>query len=108
MNNVERFENVLTFKPVDRLPMVEWAFWWDKTIDRWHGEGLPGELKDSMEIHEYFGLDSLAQTWARPITGNCPAPTYHGAGILKNTEEYLAMKSNMYPEPAFDAEAFKP
>ena len=44
MNNVERFKNLMSFKPVDRLPVIEWAGYWDKTIDRWHGEGLPAEL----------------------------------------------------------------
>ena len=32
------------FQPVDRLPRWEWAMWWDKTIARWHAEGLPTRL----------------------------------------------------------------
>ena len=32
MENLERFQKILNFdKDVDRVPMVEWAGWWDKT-----------------------------------------------------------------------------
>ena len=53
MNHVERFRAVMNFQPVDRLPPWEWAMWWDKTIDRWHAEGLPAELTGVFEIHKY-------------------------------------------------------
>ena len=33
MNHVERFRAVMSGQPVDRLPMWEWAMWWDKTLD---------------------------------------------------------------------------
>ena len=46
MNHVERFRAVMSFQPVDRLPMWEWAMWWDKTIDRMIGdEQLPEDSK---------------------------------------------------------------
>ena len=42
MNPRERFLKVLNFeKPGDRLPLIEWAPWWDQTIERWKKEGLP-------------------------------------------------------------------
>jgi hypothetical protein len=47
MNHVERFRAVMNFQPVDRLPRWEWAMWWDETINRWHKEGLPLELRFS-------------------------------------------------------------
>ena len=31
----ERFKRVMNFKQADRLPILEWAPWWDKTIERW-------------------------------------------------------------------------
>ncbi len=40
MNARERFHAIMNFQPFDRLPLLEWAGWWDQTIDRWHGEGL--------------------------------------------------------------------
>ena len=44
MNHVERFRAVMDFQPVDRLPRWEWAMWWDQTINRWKGEGLPARI----------------------------------------------------------------
>ena len=41
MTNVERFAAALAGEPVDRLPRVEWAPWWQETLDRWYTEGLP-------------------------------------------------------------------
>jgi hypothetical protein len=37
----ERFLKIINFeKPDDRLPMIEWAAWWDLTLDRWLQEGM--------------------------------------------------------------------
>jgi hypothetical protein len=35
MNAVKRFKNVMQFKPLEQLPMIEWAMWWEKTIACW-------------------------------------------------------------------------
>ena len=51
MNHVERFRAVMDFRPVDRLPMWEWAMWWDKTIARWRTEGLPAHLDTVFDCH---------------------------------------------------------
>jgi len=34
MNHRERFRAVFDFRPVDRLPVIEWAGWWDQTVAR--------------------------------------------------------------------------
>jgi len=66
MKNRERFVRTLNFEKVeDRLPMIEWADWWDKTLDRWHGEGLRSDL-GTEELREYLGLDMVRQFWLRP------------------------------------------
>ena len=45
VNNRERVRAVLNFEmPDDRLPMIEWATWWDKTIRAWETQGLPPGL----------------------------------------------------------------
>jgi uroporphyrinogen-III decarboxylase len=63
MNQRERFLNVMNFKPVDRLPMIEWAGWWKKTIARFIDEGVP-DMPNREDIkHLYFGLDRLKQYW---------------------------------------------
>ena len=53
----------MNFQPVDRLPVWEWAMWWDETIARWKTEGLPADLHDVFEISQYFGLDPCIQFW---------------------------------------------
>lgn len=34
------FLNILAFKPVDRIPLMDFGYW-EETIKRWHSEGLP-------------------------------------------------------------------
>ena len=82
MNNVERFQKTMNFEPVDKMPVVEWANWWDQTLTRWYGEGLPAELKDPGEIRDYLGLDCYRQLWVRARGDGCPKPAYHGAPIV--------------------------
>lgn len=103
MKNVERFRNVLNFKPVDRLPEIEWAVWWDLTIKRWWEEGLPKDLTNPGKIRDYFGQDSQEQIYIRAITDGAPTPAFHGAGILKNKEEYDRVKPFLYPKTDFIA-----
>jgi len=102
MSNRERFKLTMMFKPVDRLPMIEWATWWDKTLERWYSEGLPSILIDDGEIREYFGLDCYRQIWIRAIGNNCPAPKTYGAGLIKDIKEYKEIKKYLYPKNFFD------
>ena len=92
MTNRERFRRVLNFEPVDRLPVIEWAGWWDKTIARWRGEGLPDELQDAGDIREYFGQDCHRQYWIGPA----------GRERISTREQYLALKPTLYPQDVFD------
>ena len=57
----ERFQAVVNFQPFDRLPVIEWAEWCDKTIERWHQEGLPTSITDRYDICRHFGLDIYKQ-----------------------------------------------
>ncbi len=102
MTNRERFQRVMNFEPVDRLPIFEWAPWWDKTIERWYNEGLPRDLKDGFAIRSYFGQDAHRQYWISPRKPSCPRPAGHGLGIISNRDDYLAIKEHLYPNPAFD------
>jgi len=100
MDHLERFRAVVAGKPVDRLPRWEWALWWDATIARWHGEGLPAELKDTFEIHDYFGLDPLKQFWfwtGRPAAAEGLA---HGQGPVATLADYRRCRGELYPDPA--------
>ena len=59
MHPRERFQRTLNFERCDdRLPMVEWAAWWDLTLDRWKQEGMPPEASWEESL-AFFGLDPL-------------------------------------------------
>jgi len=98
MNHVERFRALMSFQPVDRLPRWEWATWWDKTIDRGHGEGLPARLTDTFEIHDYFGLDPIKQFWMPLHAPAFPPSRGHGIGWVANDDDYDALRPLLYPE----------
>ena len=102
MNNRERFKNVMDFKPVDRLPMMEWAGWWNQTLERWNKEGLDPLLKDSWEIRKLLGLDSFRQKWIRYKADEFPEPE-HGQPSIYNFEDYNRLLPLLFPKvPKFD------
>ncbi|MBI4559103.1 MAG: hypothetical protein HY706_16080 [Candidatus Hydrogenedentes bacterium] len=94
----ERFQYLMNFEPVDRLPILEWATWWDKTIARWRNEGLPAHLVDAGEIREYFGQDCYRQLWISPRKATLPSAPAHGRGIVTSLAEYEGIKEHLYPE----------
>ena len=56
MENLERFQKILNFdKDVDRVPMVEWAGWWDKTLNEWCSRGCRRILKLGNGLNDYSG-----------------------------------------------------
>ena len=97
MNHVERFRAVMDFQAVDRLPMWEWAMWWDKTIERWKGEGLPDRLNRVFDIHDYFGLDPYMQFWFSTTDPTIEATQHHVEGIVSNMDDYLAVRPRLFP-----------
>lgn len=103
MTNRERFIRTLNFQPVDRLPVIEWAVWWDKTLARFVEEGLPAGL-DHDAIFEYFGLDMHHQYWISPVSSTIPPPKGHDKGYVSSREDYLDLKPHLYPENAFNSE----
>ncbi len=104
MSTRERFQAVMNFQPFDRLPIVEWAGWWDKTIERWHGEGLDSQLSDRYDICRHFGLEVYLQDWF-PVRGpECPAPPHHGAGIIASEEDYERILPHLYPRNVVNRE----
>ena len=97
----ERFTAVINFqKPDDRLPMLEWAPWWDKTTERWASEGL--HITEQDALLKYFGLDDLKTLAVFSKSNiNIPEPAYHGAPVIKdeagynNIREYLFTDENI-------------
>ncbi len=103
MKATERFKLMMQGKKIDRLPCIEWAPWWNVTIDRWQKDGLklpfrhlPNEILD---IQRHFGLDGCIQTCFHYRTAETPVAVSHGAGIMKTAADYLKIKKTMYPAP---------
>ena len=97
MNHVERFRALMAFQPVDRLPRLEWATWWNQTIERWHKEGLPSHLNETFEIDLYFDLDPHKQFWFNPRLPSLPAPDHHGAGVIASSSDYERLRQHLFP-----------
>jgi hypothetical protein len=110
MNHVERFRAVMNFQPVDRLPMWEWAMWWDQTIERWHGEGLPRELgfHQVFDIASQFGLDPYQQFWFSTTQATIEATQHHVEGSVENMDDYLRIRPTLYPDHGRAIETMRP
>lgn len=104
MNVRERFLKTMNFEQPDRLPMLEWAVWWDKTIKRWETEGLSinkqAGLTDGEAIQLHMGLDLHMQQWIGFTTQETPQPAHHGAPIITTMAEYEAIRPTLYPDPS--------
>lgn len=103
MNTRERFHAVMDFKPFDRLPILEWAGWWNKTIDRWRSEGLPPDVTDRYAICQHFGLDLYKQDWFEVCSPDCPRPASHGSGIIETDADYDRVIPLLYPRQPVDS-----
>ncbi len=105
MTTRERFQAVMNFRPFDRLPLVEWAVWWDKTIERWKREKLPAESGDRYDICRHFGLELYLQHWFTAHAETCPKPPHYGAGIISSMSDYESVRQHLYPWPLPHQEA---
>ncbi len=62
-----RFADVLNGRrPADRLPLVEWAPWWDLTLARWQAEDPSLTGLSGLGLQERFGLDPMVCLDAAP------------------------------------------
>jgi len=98
----QRFLDVLHFrKPTGRLPLVEWAAWWDQTLQRWQGEGLPANFGFE-ETLRHFGLDVLHCIGAATRASTCPSPAHHGAPIVTDEAAYERVRPHLFPERSIE------
>lgn len=104
MNSRERFEKLMAFEPVDRLPVVEWASWWGDTLERWRGEGLPADLMTGEAVRAYFGQDDYRQFWVALRT---PEHEY-GMGVIKDMDDYRKVKADIFGELTFTEDDLEP
>jgi hypothetical protein len=108
MNHPERFRAVMNYQPVDRLPIIEWAMWWDLTIARWKNEGLPKDLDGVFEIAEYFGLDPYKQFWFSTTEQTIDAEQHHVEGSVATMDDYLSLRPHIFPDHGKSIESMRP
>jgi len=108
MNHVERFRAVMNFQPVDRLPIWEWAMWWDQTITSWKSQGLPARLDSVFDIAEYFGHDPYIQFWFSTTEATIEATQHHVEGIVANMDDYRSVLPRLYPDHRRAIQAMQP
>lgn len=102
MTNRERFRAVLHFeRPDDRLPMIEWAGWWDKTVRAWREQGLP-ENVNGADLTAFLGLDPHVQYWLPHVGPGFPSPAFNGGPVMEDEEGYEAILPFLYPEHSAD------
>lgn len=94
MTNSERFTKFLNNEKIDRLPMVEWAPWWEPTLANWYKEGLPRDIAPS----QYFGHDSLVQFWIPLKEMGFPAPESENGGVISDEEDYERIKPLLFTD----------
>ena len=104
MSASERFSAVVSGKSFDRLPVIEWASWWDLTLKRWYSEGLPKNLKEQGEIQKFFGLDRCIESGFTAVSEDTPKPVRYGAGIINNDYDYEKILPTLYREIKFTKE----
>ncbi len=108
-NSYTRLKKVLNGEmPDDRLPLIEWASWWDKTVNNWKTQGLPNEL-DGTGIKQYWNLDIDYQHWFWPMGPGIEAKSHHGhdSYYIENMDDYMKIRPNLYPpEVHFDRDVW--
>ncbi|MFW6161689.1 MAG: uroporphyrinogen decarboxylase family protein [Planctomycetota bacterium] len=80
----ERFQRVMHYQRVDRIPFFEFGYW-DDTLTRWHDEGLPAEVDNEAKAYAYFGIENWGGVPANvQFTGQPYEPT-----TLEETDDYV-------------------
>ncbi len=95
MNPRESFFQCINFQAVTgRLPVFEWAKWWEPTIERWKQEGLPEHL-GADEIGPFLGLDKACRVRYRGKAESYPH-TEFGCGLIASREDYEKLLPHLF------------
>jgi len=76
--------------------------WWEQTIARWHGEGLPQAFHSEQvfDIAQWFGLDPYQQFWFSTTDPTIEATQHHVEGIVANMDDYRRIRPDLFPSHA--------
>ena len=56
MNAQQRLRNMLEGKSIDRLPVIEWAPWWNLTVERWQQEAREATIEGFKQNRKLNGM----------------------------------------------------
>lgn len=101
MTTRDRFRAALNCEKMDRLPAVEWATYWDKTLRRWETEGLPAGL-DQQKLYDYFGLDQMYQYWLHPRSGDGPYVNGEWLANIQDESDYERLLPYLYRDESIE------
>jgi len=95
MTTRERFRRVLHWERPDRVPNMEFGYW-KKTIEVWHGLGLPLDCATNADIERHLGLEGISIIPTLPVQ-NGPCPPFEekvievrgGRRIIRNEDGVL-------------------
>lgn len=79
----ERFQRVMHYQTVDKLPNFEFGYW-DQTLPNWHREGLPEHVNSWATAYEYFGIEET-----RSCAGYPGLWFAEDRGIIEETEDRI-------------------
>ena len=82
----ERYRRIMRYEPVDRLPVLALEPFETTAIERWRGEGLPGDAHPV----DFLGMSRLVQV---PVRWG-PIPAFEQK-VLWEDEEYIEATTDM-------------
>ena len=100
MTTRERFHAIMSFQPFDRLPVIEWAKWWDQTLARWYTEGLPPRLTDRYDICRHFGHETYLHQSIHPPRKETRQERQ--GGWASNRSKYDSVRPQLFQSPVVD------
>jgi len=90
-NARERFRAICRFEPVDRAFRFETIGFWPETIERWRGEGLPGEV-EVISAYLHFGMDLRMPFFVGGAYDAGFVPAFEEE-VFEETEEYRIIRT---------------
>ncbi|MCM8805097.1 MAG: hypothetical protein NC833_07605, partial [Candidatus Omnitrophica bacterium] len=86
MTGRERWNRIFNFQKFDRIFNCEFG-WWTETLERWHKEGLPENIKTNEDGDIFFRFDTIKGI---PINMGLIPPFEEK--IIEETERYIIIQ----------------